>query len=103
MATLTTLSTHMTQGQVENFSAQLPDPLKEKVSSSVPQTRRSFSVDQFLHEVQEASGASDQTEAERIIRAVMGTLEEAITGGDLEDLFSQLPNEFGDLVVPKSI
>lgn len=103
ISTLTMLGTHLTEGQIENFTAQLPEPLKQEVAESVPQTRRSFSLDQFLSEVQDASGASDRKEAERITRAVMGTLEEAITGGEVQDLFSQLPTEFGDLVAPKSV
>ena len=42
-------------------------------------------------------GASDATEGERRARAVVGVMSEAITRGELEDVSSQLPKDFGDL------
>jgi uncharacterized protein (DUF2267 family) len=101
-ATLFALASRLTTGEAEDLAAQLPPELGDEVlRGAVP--FETLTLEDFFRRVQQKLGVDDAAEAERRARAVMGVLAEAITQGELEDVFSQLPKEFADLLAPKSV
>jgi uncharacterized protein (DUF2267 family) len=102
-ATLTALGDRLAGGEKDDLADQLPEPLGEQVRTSSSGAGERLSLDGFFERVGERAGLQDATEAERRARAVMGVLTEAISGGELEDVKSQLPSEFADLFAPKSV
>lgn len=101
-ATLTTLARRIGSEQAAHLAAQLPMVLKEQVESAGRETER-FSLEEFFERVRQEEGVADRAEAARHARAVAGVLSEAITRGELEDVFSQLPAEYGDLFTAKDV
>jgi uncharacterized protein (DUF2267 family) len=95
-ATLATLAARITHGEAEDVAAQLPQELKGPLQRG-PDKAVPFDVAEFKRRVAEHAGVS-QDEAEQGIRAVFATLSEAITGGEFDDVLSQLPNEYSGLV-----
>ncbi len=87
-ATLEVLSGRLTQQEANDLAAQLPEELKGVLSARAPQLEK-LSLDEFVAQVQRIAGIDDRTETERCIRAVMGTLTESVTGGEIADVLSR--------------
>jgi uncharacterized protein (DUF2267 family) len=93
-ATLGTLKERLAGKEPSDLAAQLPPeivPYVEGVGG-----RESFSVEEFYKRVARKEGASND-EAICHARAVATVLQTAVTGGELEDIRSQLGNGYEEL------
>jgi uncharacterized protein (DUF2267 family) len=93
-ATLETLRERLAGNEPSNLAAQLPPEIASYVEGSGGQT--SFGVDEFYGRVAQKEGVS-QDEAVRHARAVATVLQTAVTGGEFDDVRSQLGNEYKEL------
>jgi len=93
-ATLTTLSERITGGEARDLASQLPRPLRELLRPTV-EPAEAFDLDEFVHRVSKRAGVN-AAEAAVGMRAVFATLRKAVTGGEFDDIMSQLPAEFRD-------
>lgn len=90
-ATLSTLSERISGGETSDLAAQLPQELKEPIQRSGEEAE-AFSLEEFLRRVGEREGVNTDT-ARNHASAVMTVLREAVTGGQLDDIRAQLPQE----------
>jgi uncharacterized protein (DUF2267 family) len=91
-AVLSVLANRITPGEAEDLSAQLPAPLR---TAARPGDGRpsSFGVDEFCRRVAQRVGGHLRT-AEWDASAVLSTVAEAVPGGELNQLLSQLPSGY---------
>jgi uncharacterized protein (DUF2267 family) len=94
-ATLQTLAERITGGEADDLAAQLPKQMKEWLTGT-GEPAESFGLDEFIRRVSERAQVPP-AEAGDAARAVFTTLREAVTGGEFDDMMSQLPNEFSEL------
>jgi uncharacterized protein (DUF2267 family) len=99
-ATLETLADRISGGEAQDLASQLPQPLKEPLQKPREEAER-FDVDEFVRRVAER-GHVDPEEARNGAAAVLVTVREAVTPGEFDDVLSQLPQEFRELVGPMS-
>ena len=93
-ATLETLRERLAGNEPSNLAAQLPPEIAPHVEGDGG--RESFSVAEFYNWVaQRVSVGHD--EAVRHARAEATVVQTAVTGGELDDLRSQLGNEYEEL------
>jgi uncharacterized protein (DUF2267 family) len=95
-ATLHTLAERISGGEAEDLAAQLPKELKPHLEG-VEEEAESFDVDVFVARVAERTG-TDPDQALAHVGAVFATLREAVDGGELDDIASQLPDGLRDLL-----
>ena len=93
-ATLGTLRERLAGNEPSNLAAQLPPEIAPHVEGSGG--GESFSVDEFYDRVAQREGVS-QDEAIRHARAVATVVQTAVTGGEIDDVRSQLGNEYEEL------
>jgi uncharacterized protein (DUF2267 family) len=92
---LQALADRLTGGEADDLLAQLPEPLKSAVvvsDEADPMTPDEF-VDRVARELQ-----LPPQEARDRVRAVFGTLREAVTPGEFDDVLSQLDRKYADLI-----
>ncbi|MEK8105801.1 DUF2267 domain-containing protein [Micromonospora sp. M12] len=98
-AVLETFAERLTGGEVLDLAAQLPQPLQLvlRPSPSTEQADR-FGAAEFVAR----SRCADVREpaARDAVSAVFTTLREAITGGEFDDVATQLPRDYRGLVEP---
>jgi uncharacterized protein (DUF2267 family) len=94
-ATLSTLSERISGGETSDLAAQLPQELKEPIQRSGEEAE-AFSLEEFLRRIGEREGVNTDTAREHA-SAVMTVLRETVTGGELDDIRAQLPQEFTPL------
>jgi uncharacterized protein (DUF2267 family) len=94
-ATLSTLSERINGGEAKDLAAQLPEELKEPIQRSGEEAER-FSFEEFLRRVGEREGVNTDAARDHA-SAVITVLREAVTGGQLDDIRAQLPQEFASL------
>jgi uncharacterized protein (DUF2267 family) len=95
VAVLQELCDRITGDEAWDLLAQLPAQLKAAViigPSALP-----LSAEEFVERVARALELLSE-EARTRIRAVFGTLREAVTWGQLEDVLAQLDPEYADLL-----
>jgi uncharacterized protein (DUF2267 family) len=94
-AVLATLARRLDPGEAADLAAQLPRQLAGAVPTDHdrPET---FGVQEFLRRVAAATGATERT-AEWDAGAVLCTVAEAVSGGELNDVLTQLPSGFAVL------
>jgi uncharacterized protein (DUF2267 family) len=97
-ATLETLADRLTGGEALDLAAQLPQPLQAPMRSP-GESAEPFGAQAFVRRVAERANV-DEAMARTGVRAVFTTVREAVTGGEFDDVMSQLPREFRDLVEP---
>lgn len=95
-STLTTLGERVSGGETEDLASQLPKELKGQLSGQPQENAGSFSIDEFFQRVARREGVSNQ-QAQEHAKAVIRVISEAVTGGELKDVQSQLPVEFAPL------
>jgi uncharacterized protein (DUF2267 family) len=103
-ATLQTFGERIQEGEATNLAAQLPDELARFLEEHAD-TTESFDFREFVERVAErdenlGDGGIDEddlSEAALHARAVVDVLDEAVTEGQIEDLRSQLPDDYDDL------
>ncbi len=91
-ATLDTLADRLSHGEARDLAAQLPEELKG-VFQKAAGGAEGFSLEEFYRRVAKKEGVSIDT-ATGQASAVMAVLGEAISDDELEDIRSQLPQEF---------
>ena len=101
-ATLETLGERIYRSARGDIASQLPGELKPLLSARVsPETSRQqvdrFSLEEFYNRVSARADVGYPRAVSRS-RAVMSVLKEAISGGEWEDLRSELPAEYSDLL-----
>ncbi|MGV9876724.1 DUF2267 domain-containing protein [Streptomyces cellulosae] len=95
-AVLEVLAQRISPGEVSDLASQLPGPLGQVLVNAAPQQARSFGIEEFLRRVAERTGARPRT-AEWDAGAVLSTLGDAVTGGELNQIISQLPSSYAAL------
>ncbi|MEO3770305.1 DUF2267 domain-containing protein [Micromonospora sp. B9E7] len=97
-AVLETFAERLTGGEVLDLAVQLPQPLQLvlKPSPSTEQADR-FGAAEFVARVAGRAGVQEAA-ADDAVRAVFSTLREAITGGEFDDVVTQLPRDYRGLV-----
>jgi uncharacterized protein (DUF2267 family) len=97
-ATMQTLAERITGGEARDLASQLAKPLQEALQPQV-EPAEPFGLEEFVRRVSERAGL-DAALAWSGVRAVLTTLRDAVTPGEFDDVMSQLPKEFQDLVQP---
>src|SRR5829696_2014583 len=93
-ATLDRLRRGLAGNEPSNLAAQLPPEIAPYAEGSGGQ--ESFGLDEFYSRVAQKEGVG-QDEAAKHARAVATVLQTAVTGGELDDVRSQLGNEYKEL------
>ena len=93
-ATLQTLKERLAGNEPSHLAAQLPPEIASYVDGNGD--GESFSVDEFYDRVAQKEGV-DHDKAVKHARAVATVLQTAVTGGEVDDVRSQLGNEYGEL------
>ena len=97
-ATLRTLADRVSGGEAEDLAAQLPARLQDDLRGPREEAE-AFGVDEFVRRIAERGDvAPDQARAGAA--AVLITVREAVTPGEFDDVLSQLPQEYRELVGP---
>lgn len=91
-ATLETLRERLAGNEPSNLAAQLPPEIAPYVEGG----REAFSVQEFYDRVAHREGV-DHDEAVRHARAVATVVQTAVTGGELDDVRSQLGDDYEEL------
>jgi uncharacterized protein (DUF2267 family) len=91
------LGGRITAGEAEDLASQLPDPLGEVVLRSRSDAPESFGVTEFLRRLARKEGASIEG-AEKDAKAVLSTVGQAVSGGELNQVISQLPSGYAALL-----
>jgi uncharacterized protein (DUF2267 family) len=94
-ATFSTLCERISGGEASDLADQLPQELKEPLQRA-GEDAEEFSLEEFLRRVGEREGVNTDAAREHV-SAVMTVLREAVTGGELDDIRAQLPQEFQPL------
>jgi uncharacterized protein (DUF2267 family) len=95
VAVLQALADRLTGGEADDLLAQLPEPLKSRISvtpEADPMTPDEF-VDRIARELE-----LPRVEARDRVRAVFSVLREAVTPGEFEDVLSQLDRDYVELL-----
>ncbi len=95
IATLEILGERISGGESSDLAEQLPEELKEPLRQA-GEDNEEFSLDEFLRRVGERENI-DTDEAREHVSAVMTVLKEAVSGGELDNIRAQLPQEFEPL------
>ncbi len=95
IATLETLGERISGGEASDLAEQLPEELKEPLHQA-GEDNEEFSLDEFLRRVGEREDV-EADEAREHVSAVMTVLTEAVSGGELDNIRAQLPQEFEPL------
>ncbi len=93
-ATLETLKERLAGNEPSNLAAQLPPEIASYLDGEGG--RESFSVDEFYERVAQREGVS-QDEAVKHARAVATAVQTAVTGGEVDDVRSQLGKDYEEL------
>ena len=93
-ATLETLKERLAGNEPSNLAAQLPPEIAPYVEGEGG--REAFPVKVFYARVAQKEGVSND-EAVKHARAVATVLQTAVTGGELDDVRSQLGNDYEEL------
>jgi len=108
-AVLGTLGEMLSPTERRHLAAQLPKSMKDYVTEWMerpPKEKGSphrFGLDEFYNRVAARSGVRHPM-AVRSSQAVMRVLREAVTPGELADIFRELPDEYNELLtgIPRS-
>ena len=95
IAVVQALSDRLTGDEADDLLAQLPYQLKTRVI--VSPAAQPYSAEEFVDRVARDLELPPDEARERI-RAVFGTLREAVTWGEFDDVLSQLDPEYADLL-----
>lgn len=94
-AVLAVLGGRLAGGEAGHLAAQLPEPLRDAVSG-VDQGGEGYGVEEFLSRVASSLGTSAEV-ATWDASAVLTTVGEAVSGGQLNQVLSQLPSSYATL------
>ena len=89
------LGARLSGGERDNLAAQLPAELAPALTESSQPGGR-YGVEEFVHRVGQRLGTADET-ARWDASAVLSTVSQAVSGGELNDVLSQLPAGYAAL------
>ncbi|MBT2365682.1 DUF2267 domain-containing protein [Streptomyces sp. ISL-10] len=95
-AVLNVLAARITPGEAADLAAQLPEPLREPLLADKEQPTERFGIEEFYRRVAARTGARPRT-AQWDAGAVLTTLDDSISGGELNQIISQLPSGYAVL------
>jgi uncharacterized protein (DUF2267 family) len=95
-AVLRVLASRITAGEAKDLGAQLPGKLSEFLAADPERPAGSFGVTEFCRRVADLVGAQPRT-AEWDASAVLSTVADAVSGGELNQVLSQLPAGYATL------
>ena len=93
-STLETLKERLAGNEPSNLAAQLPPEIAPYVEGDGG--REAFSLEEFYDRVAQKQGV-DHDEAIRHARAVATVVQTSVTGGELDDVRSQLGDDYEEL------
>jgi len=93
---LETLSARLTYEEAEDLKAQLPHGLKE-IWERHEHEMHKLDREQFAEKIRTECDLADTEQAEDVIRAVFGVLQEGISPGEARDVEAQLPGDLKPL------
>jgi uncharacterized protein (DUF2267 family) len=96
-ATLQTLAERLTGGEADDLGSQLPVGLQDALHKDFEQAE-DFGLDEFIRRVGLNAG-TDTSLAWQGVRGVM-TMQDAVSGGEFDDMMAQLPNDFAKVMQP---
>lgn len=96
-ATLQTLAERLAGGEPHDLASQLPPELAQHLRYEGEETSNPFSLEEFFKRVNEKDGGVHRPRAVYHARVVMEVLQEAVTEGEMDDVRSQLPDEYAPL------
>jgi uncharacterized protein (DUF2267 family) len=95
-AVLSVLAQRISPGEVDDLASQLPGPLGQSLTAAKPQQAESFGIEEFYRRVAERIGARPRT-AEWDASAILTAVADAVSGGELNQILSQLPSGYAVL------
>ncbi|MGW7256554.1 DUF2267 domain-containing protein [Streptomyces sp. NPDC054834] len=95
-AVLRVLAQRISPGEVDDLASQLPGPLGQTLADAKPEQAESFGIEEFYRRVAEAVGARSRT-AEWDASAVLTAVADTVSGGELNQIISQLPSGYAVL------
>ncbi|WP_274564512.1 DUF2267 domain-containing protein [Streptomyces spiramyceticus] len=95
-AVLQVLAHRITPGEVKDLASQLSGPLKEALEINGDRRAESYGVEEFCRRIGERTGAHTRT-AQWDASAVLSTLADAVSPGELNQVISQLPSGYAVL------
>lgn len=93
---LEVFKTRLPQGTVEHLAAQLPSPLDELLLKRGAVATETFGIEEFCRRVADLTDAQPRT-AVWDASAVLTTLADAVSGGEINKIISQLPSGYAVL------
>lgn len=93
-AVLGLLAQRLVDGERKDLAAQLPAQLQDAVLTGAPQ--EAFGVEEFLRRLAQQLSATEET-ARWGASAVLTTLAAAVSGGELNQILTQLPAGYAPL------
>jgi uncharacterized protein (DUF2267 family) len=96
MSVLQVLAHRITPGEAKDLASQLSGPLKEALQIDGEQRGESYGIEQFYRRIAERTGAHERT-AQWDASAVLSTLADAVSPGELNQIISQLPSGYAVL------
>jgi uncharacterized protein (DUF2267 family) len=97
-AALRTLADRISGGEAQDLASQLPARLQADLRPAHEEAE-AFGVDEFVRRVAERCDVGPE-EARTGTVAVLTTVREAVSPGEFDDVVSQLPQEYRELVGP---
>ncbi|MER6572283.1 DUF2267 domain-containing protein [Streptomyces sp. NPDC001093] len=94
-AVLGVLAQRISPGEVDDLASQLPGPLAQMLADTKQQPER-FGIEEFYRRVAERIGARPHT-AEWDASAALTTVADTVSGGELNQIISQLPSSYAVL------
>lgn len=94
-STLQVLGRRLSGGEPSDLASQLPSGIRDFLLPA--EANQSFGPEEFVQMVAERENVNTQ-QAEKHIRAVLSVLSEAVSKGELDDIRSQLPENYGHLM-----
>ncbi|MEV0694740.1 DUF2267 domain-containing protein [Streptomyces sp. NPDC050388] len=91
-AVLGVLAQRISPGEVDDLASQLPGPLGQMLADTKQQPER-FGIEEFYRRVAERIGARPRT-AEWDASAVLTAVADTVSGGELNQIISQLPSGY---------
>ncbi len=99
-AALETLSERISGGEARDLAGQLPRVLQAALLPS-NEPAEQFRIEEFIRRVSERAVIETPLAWEGA-RAVVTTLRDAVSGGEFDDVITQLPKDFRELLTPVS-
>ena len=93
---LDVLSERISPGEVKDLASQLPTPFGQALTVVEREQAENFGIEEFYRRVAERTGARPRT-AQWDASAVLSTVADAVSGGELNQVISQLPSSYAVL------